>query len=422
MVVKNPGVSAKSAEDAETEPALWRRPVPVGYGIGFTSFATIAAPLLTGFSLTTIVALSSAADNRGTRGDIAIAAFTATTALMLFTLQAGIAASQRAIPPDQRASQYPEARHRLGWMQRLRDDQWRDEKLAWQLYARCRWTYNIGIIAFISGLIALLAPYPNKRHGLYAGLAFHVAALVIASVALLIEIVLTVRRPNFVIRRLVPGSESQPARLKNVKKSPDIMSSEEAQRLAFGEYQAINGAGPDVANAAVAFMTVTSALTSLTARLTDLSQAVERSASATIRQAEMAQEQLTLSREESARRLRAAVAMRRANIEVTGPFEQEPPTLTEERWKIFNHGPAVARTLSVELPPIAAQWLKQDVYLVDRVPGHRPGEMGDLGVGMEVEVSVSKAGDEAYPVSVVLRWTDDEGPHKEHRFIGYRQS
>ena len=144
--MNSPSSGPQPDEDTDGGPGLWLRLVPVGYGIGLTSFATIAAPLLAGFSLTTIVALSSSADNRGTRGDIAIVAFSATTTLMLFALQAGIAASQRDIPPDQRAAQYPEARHSPLWMEKLRADQWRDQKLALQLYARCRWTYNLGII------------------------------------------------------------------------------------------------------------------------------------------------------------------------------------------------------------------------------------------------------------------------------------
>src|SRR5215471_9875433 len=84
------------------DPKLWKRSSPMGYAIGFASLATIAAPLLAGFSLTTIVTLSSSQDNRGTRGGIAIVAFSVAAVLMLFTLQAGLAAGQRAIPADQR--------------------------------------------------------------------------------------------------------------------------------------------------------------------------------------------------------------------------------------------------------------------------------------------------------------------------------
>src|ERR1022692_1672792 len=169
-----------------TDPRLWSRLVPVGYGIGFISFATMASPLLAGFSLTTIVTLSGSADHRGTRGDIAIAAFSIAAVLMLYTLQVGLAVSQRSLPPDQRASQYPEARVMLGWMQQLRLDQWRDQKLALRLIRRSRWTYNLGIIAFIGGLLALQIPGPGQWDDRYTGSLFRVLALVAVSVAVLI--------------------------------------------------------------------------------------------------------------------------------------------------------------------------------------------------------------------------------------------
>jgi hypothetical protein len=412
-----PSSRPQPAEDTGHEPALWLRLIPVGYGIGLTSFATIAAPLLAGFSLTTIVALSSSADNRGTRGDIAIAAFSVTTTLMLFALQAGIAASQRDVPPDQRAARYPEARHNPLWMERLRADQWRDQKEALQLYARCRWTYNLGIIAFLGGLIALLIPSPSRWDDLNTALAFRIVALAVTAIALLIEIVLTFRILPAVSKWLVPGSERRPVKRKAVRENPDSIEPEEAQRLAFADYGSFGGDGSSDGNAA-AFLEVTSAIRSLATRLTDLNQAVERSVKATIGQAETAQAQLALANQDSERRLLAAAAMRRANIEVTGPYEQKPSTDTEQRWKVLNHGPAVARGLRIELPRTTAPWLRQDAYLLDRQTGLPPEELGDLEVGRETDVRVSKVGRENYPVSIVLHWTDDNGRHQEHRLIG----
>jgi hypothetical protein len=408
----------RPAEDENKghQPSLWMRLVPLGYGIGLTSFATIAAPLLAGFSLTTIVALSGSADDRGTRGDIAIAAFSVTTTLMLFAMQAGIAASERDIPPDQRAAQFPEARHRLRWMEKLRADQWRDQALAFRLYARCRWTYNLGIISFLGGLIALLIPAPGKWGDPHTGLIFRIAALAVTAIALLIEIVLTFHRPPAVSRWLVPGSELPPTKLKEVTEDPDVISDEDAQRLAFAEYGSFGGGSED-GNAA-AFAAVTSALHSLAAQLDDLNQTVERSIGATVCQTETAQAQLALAREDSDRTLLAAAAMRRANIKVTGPYKAKPPADGEERWRVLNCGPAVARGLRMELPRTTAPWLRQDAYLLGRPTGPRPDELGDLDVGREIEVRVSKVGKENYPVSVVLRWTDDDGPQQEHRFIG----
>ena len=134
------------------DPRLWKRPVPMGYGIGFTAFATIAAPLLAGFSLATIVTLSSSADHRGTRGDIAIAAFcTAVVRMPIYPL-VGLVVSDVAILLIR------------GLRSTLKHDICSDgcnnyalisgatRTVAKRLIARCRWTYNLGIIAFLGGI------------------------------------------------------------------------------------------------------------------------------------------------------------------------------------------------------------------------------------------------------------------------------
>jgi hypothetical protein len=373
------------------DPALWRHPEPAGYVIGFTSFATIAAPLLVGFSLTAIITLSGNADSRGTRGNIAIAAFSIAAVLMLFTLQSGIAASQRAIPPDQRAAQYPEARYQLGWMRELLLDQWRDEKLAWRLYTRCRWTYNLGIIAFLGGLIAVLIPPPGKWDGLHTGPVFRILALVVVVIAFLIEIVLTFRKPGFMSGWLVPGSEAPPVNLKKVEDDPDLIKEGEldpaklveAQLLAFGDNGMFSADGSNVGTTAAAFVAVTSALDSLAIRVAELNQTVGKSTNASIRLAESTQAQLALARQESERRLLAAAAMRRANVEVTGPYaatgisfgSSSTPT---EQWKVLNRGPAVARGVCLELRPGSDEWLRQDVHLLNRKAGFP--EERELGV------------------------------------------
>ena len=303
------------------DPRLWQRPIPVGYGIGFTAFATIAAPLLAGFSLTTIVTLSSSADQRGTRGDLAIAAFSITTVLMIFTLQVGLAASQRSIPPDQRAAQYPEARHFPGWMQQLRLDQWRDENLAERLIKRCRWTYNLGIIAFLSGLIALQIPSPGKWDDLYTGSVFRIVALVAAAVAILIEIVLTFHIPAAASNWLAPGlANPQPAKPEDV---PDMEPIEPAvaQHLAFGDYGPFSDDGTNARRATSAMAAITSQLDLLATRLADLNRAVETSVNAAIRQAEIAQTQSPLAHRESDRLLAANAASRGTDVDVTGPDE-----------------------------------------------------------------------------------------------------
>jgi hypothetical protein len=311
-------------------------------------------------------------------------------------------------------------------MRQLRSDQWRDEKLAWRIFVRCRWTYNLGIIAFIGGLIALLIP--SKWDDPHPGAVFRTVAFVVAVIAILIELVLTIRKPASVSNWLVPGfASSNPVKLKAVEEM-EVIDPEEAQRLAFGDY------GSNIGDAATVVAAIKSALGSLGTHLADLDQAVERSIRATISQAKTAEAQVAVAREESERRLLAAAAMRRANIEVTGPYERvtgmnpsQPSTPAEERWQVLNRGPAVARNVRLEIPPSTSERDRQELLppldpkpqlrLLDQRGGLPFEELGDLQVGKEKAVRVSKVSREIYPVSIVLRWTDDDGPHGEQRSI-----
>ena len=284
----------------------------------------------------------------------------------------------------------------------------------------------------------MLIPSSGKWDNFHTARVFPIVALVAAVIAILIEIVLTFRWPGFVSSLLIPGSEAPPVKLKKVKDDPDLIKKDEqnliklaeqlveAQLLAFSDNGSVRSGSSNAGAAATAFVAVTSALDSLATRLAELNQAVGSSVNATIRLAETAEAQLALARLDSERRLLAAAAMRRANVEVTGPYEQETGMFrtsapTEERWKVLNRGPAVARGVRLELPQTTAEWLRQDVHLLSRKEGPPPEELGDLQVGKATTVRVSKADKEIYPVSIVLSWTDDDGPHKEHRSIGYTQ-
>ena len=90
-------------EDQERAKVVWSRPVPLGKALGVSTFGTIAAPVLAGFSLTTVVELVGR-NSRGIRGDLAIAAFTGAAGLLVFAIQAAlIAASYQVSPADRMA-------------------------------------------------------------------------------------------------------------------------------------------------------------------------------------------------------------------------------------------------------------------------------------------------------------------------------
>jgi len=370
--------------------ALWRRTVPVGYVAGFLSFSTIAAPLLAGFSLTTIVTLSSSADHRGERGDIAIAAFSIAAVLMLFTLQSGIAASQRSIPVDQRAAQFPEARSSTEWMQKLREHQWRDQELAERLMTRGRWTYNIGIVTFLIGIVSVQIPSPGQWDDPHTGPMFRIIGLVAVAIALVVEVMLTIRRPRSVCKQLMPGMPDE--KRSKVKKLSDMpkFDTHEAQRLVFDD---------DDASAAAIVYTLRS-----------LVEHVAR---------------IDLAQRESERTRAADKARRRAAIEITGPYNYGSVPFgssiggNRQQWKIINRGPALATHVRMKI-------LVTEGPVVKLAPaGQRRQsnveEIGDLQPGMKVAIVVLEADESAYPVWISLSWTDDVGSHTDRRAIPYTQ-
>lgn len=205
---------------------LWRRVEPLGYAGGLVSFASVAAPLLTGFALTTVVELTGRS-TRGTRGDLAIAAFAVASVLLIYAIQVGLAAGQVAVPPDQRVAQTPEARLHPEWADALRADQWRDAGVADRLFRRTRVAYNAGIIAFLLGLIAALIPGPGDWD------LWRSAAVVVAGAAVGLEIVLAVQQPAWLSDAVVPHL---PGAVSGAAGTPvaEPMDGREVQEILFG--------------------------------------------------------------------------------------------------------------------------------------------------------------------------------------------
>jgi hypothetical protein len=213
----------------ETDDRIWRRYVPIGYATGLVSFSSVAAPLLAGFSLLAILTLTTQSDYRGTRGDIAVAGFAIAASLLLFAIQSGLAASQLAVPPNDLAAEYPEARFSDVWLTLVRTNQWRDSAIAQLLFVRTRWAYNFGIIAFLGGLISSLVPGPGRWS------APRIVALCVVAVALAVEVILTFNRPLSVATFLRP--DRLPNRAKALAKldcEPPVMESSQVRGAVYG--------------------------------------------------------------------------------------------------------------------------------------------------------------------------------------------
>jgi hypothetical protein len=178
-------------------PPVWNRPQPLGAAAGGTTFGLVAAPLLAGFSLSAVLDLVKA-DDGGLRGDVGIAAFATAAALLVFTVQASISASRFQVSPADRIAWIPEAGNDPVWREWLHAVQWRDEELARRLRARAKHSYNLGIVAFLAGLVSVLVPDPGDWQ------PGRIVAVAAAGLALLIELVLIAGRPRRVRAALMP--------------------------------------------------------------------------------------------------------------------------------------------------------------------------------------------------------------------------
>jgi hypothetical protein len=139
---------------------IWSRSRLIAYPASLVDFAKFAAPLLTGFSLTAVVAMVGR-DQRGVRGDLAIMSFSLAATLLIFAIQAGLTAATYQASPADRVAWTPEARGDDVEAVRLRQDQWDDEILASRYRTRTQYAYNFGIVWFLAGLVCLLVPAPG---------------------------------------------------------------------------------------------------------------------------------------------------------------------------------------------------------------------------------------------------------------------
>jgi hypothetical protein len=186
-----------SAPSGSVRQPVWSRPEPLGLATSGSTFGSVAAPLLAGFSLTAVVELVGK-DDGGLRGDGALIAFAAAAGLLVYTIQLSVTAARHQVSPADRLAWIPEARLDDDWLNWLRDNQWRDEALAERQRARARVSYNGGILAFLAGLVLVLVPGPGDWR------LARVLALAAAGTVLLAELVLLAEHPRLVRSALSP--------------------------------------------------------------------------------------------------------------------------------------------------------------------------------------------------------------------------
>ena len=159
----------------------------------------IAAPLLAGFSLTTVILLLTSSD-RPWLAEEAIASFSIAAVLFLNAVQYSALTLSYAATPAERLDFNPEASSDRGVLSKVVDRQWEESDTFGRAILRATFCYNVGMAGFLIGLGLCLASPPAESWPFF-GWGRLIAISVIA-VALLFEVVWTMsdgRWPGFML-------------------------------------------------------------------------------------------------------------------------------------------------------------------------------------------------------------------------------
>jgi hypothetical protein len=138
-------------------PPKWRKPAPLGYSSAMDSLGAVAAPLLAGFSLATVVIVSDDAASFRWPGGVLLALAIAAVAFV-GSVQCAYNSRQYIWSAADVADWWPEAVPDSQLELLLRDEQ-ATAFGRWQVWVRCtRWSYDAGILALLAGLGLGLAP------------------------------------------------------------------------------------------------------------------------------------------------------------------------------------------------------------------------------------------------------------------------
>lgn len=134
-------------------PPRWRKPAPLGYGAAVDTLGGVAAPLLAGFSLSSLLVV--AADRQHFRWPGVTTLLLAVAALVLITaVQFWFRARTHLWSPADVAAWWPdmtpEREEQLRYEQALNFERWR-KGVVWQ-----RRSYNVGIVALFAATASAL--------------------------------------------------------------------------------------------------------------------------------------------------------------------------------------------------------------------------------------------------------------------------
>jgi hypothetical protein len=158
---------------------IWTRPRRLGFAETLRTGGGVVAPLLAGFSLATIATIATlGADGSGPRlADWSMAALAAAVGLLLFAMQTASVGLSHSAPPGDRLDWYPEARTSREALDFARWENAVDAQLRDHYWVLTWYAYDLGLIAFLIGLLLLLVP---SDWTLGRGIAVGVACLALA--------------------------------------------------------------------------------------------------------------------------------------------------------------------------------------------------------------------------------------------------
>jgi hypothetical protein len=156
-VTANDPAGSPGGNDAVFQPPKWRKPGSLGYPAALDAVGNVAAPLLAGLSLASIMTIAANTSHFRWAG-AAVLTLTIATLLLVNAVQCNFHARRNLWSPDDVRNWWPELSEHADWEERLREEQaaalrrWR----TWSV-----WTtrlYNAGICTLLIGLGCALAP------------------------------------------------------------------------------------------------------------------------------------------------------------------------------------------------------------------------------------------------------------------------
>jgi hypothetical protein len=140
------------------EPRVWNRRRPINYPKQIEMAGGFAAPLLAGFSLTTVTELVIGPDHPWL-SDWATALFAIAAVLLVYAVQFSATVLGYAATPSERLDYSPEAAFKPEILRVIRNRQWEEMELRAKYATRTKYCYNFGLLAFLGGLGLLLVPH-----------------------------------------------------------------------------------------------------------------------------------------------------------------------------------------------------------------------------------------------------------------------